>query len=211
MRIQYPKTLYKIDNTTILDYQLNIISKYYKPYIVTGYCEDLIKQHLKQTNQEAKLLYNIDYHFNVAGSIIQAAKSINCDYLTVVYGDLLFTKKCLLRAITNPLSCIISSPHMRQDEVGFLYDGVTEHTLNHMSFGLSVKWGQIASFTGKELEILRSLGKTENYRLFGYELINKIINLGGKFVVSYGLSYDIDTKKDVKILMESSCKRWYFK
>lgn len=212
MRIQYPKILYKINGTTILDYQLKLINKYYpKPYIVTGYCEDLIKSHLQETKQEARLLYNVDYHYNVAGSIIQAAQSINCEHLTIIYGDLLFTKKCLLRAITTPLSNIISSPHMNSDEVGFLYEGVIKHQLAHLSFGLPVKWGQIVVFTGKELEILRGLNKIENYRLFGYELINKIINLGGTFVVNYGLSYDIDTKKDVKTLMESSAKRWYFK
>ena len=69
-------------------------------------------------------------------------------------------------------------------------------------YDLPNKWGQIAVFVGKELELLKQLCWDEkNYTKFGFEIINQIINKGGRFQCIQNPNIkivDIDSSKDIQ-------------
>ena len=72
-----------------------------------------------------------------------------------------------------------------------------------MSYTLPIKWCQIAYFTGNEINILRRLLVKPDYNtkyLLTFELINKIIELGGIFKcvdIKDGFIKEIDSLKDI--------------
>jgi hypothetical protein len=70
---------------------------------------------------------------------------------------------------------------MKKNEVGLTE---VDETVSVLSYGLEKKWCQIAFFTGKELDLLRSLFNRfseTNKKMLSFELINLIISSGGKF------------------------------
>ena len=86
------------------------------------------------------------------------------------------------------------------DEVGCIVDG--DYKLENMMYDLPDKWGQIAYFQGKELRYLKEIvWNRNNSRLFGFEVINKIIEKGGTFEfknVEELKLIDVDTSKDIE-------------
>ena len=69
-------------------------------------------------------------------------------------------------------------------------------------YDLPNKWGQIAVFVGKELGLLKQLCWDEkNYTKFGFEIINQILNKGGRFQCIQNPNIkivDIDSSKDIQ-------------
>ena len=74
--------------------------------------------------------------------------------------------------------------------------------LTHLMYDLPDKWGQIAVFTGKELEYLRQFcWEDKNACRFGFEVMNQIIDKGGKFLCISNdkiKMVDIDSSKDIQ-------------
>ena len=89
---------------------------------------------------------------------------------------------------------------MSQGEVGCIVN--SRGNLENMMYDLPMKWGQIAYFQDKELEILRSVAcNKKNRKLFMFEIINKVIEKGGIFKCVEDPSVnivDVDTSKDIK-------------
>ena len=73
-----------------------------------------------------------------------------------------------------------------------------------LSYGLSVKWCQIAFLTGREFAILRQIcskGTPESKTLLTFEVINSIINRGGAIRAHEPKQMsivEIDCMKDIK-------------
>ena len=84
--------------------------------------------------------------------------------------------------------------------MGCIADG--DHKLEHMMYDLPDKWGQIAYFQGLELGYLKEIvWNRNNSRLFGFEVINKIIERGGTFECQKTEKIkliDVDTSKDIE-------------
>ena len=69
---------------------------------------------------------------------------------------------------------------MGEGEVGCVIN--KKQKLTNLMYDLPNKWGQIAVFVEKELELLKQMCWDEkNYTKFGFEIINQIINKGGRF------------------------------
>ena len=87
-----------------------------------------------------------------------------------------------------------------EEEVGCIING--KGYLEHMMYDLPYKWSQISYFQGKELDYLKQIvWNRDNSRLFGFEIINKIIEKGGRFKCEYIESIkiiDVDTSKDIQ-------------
>lgn len=120
---------------------------------------------------------------NVSRSIgVGLRAASDAEHVIVIYGDLFFTH----HAIDFPFgkSCIVidKAGHM-ETSVGC---SATDEKIDLMLYGMPYKWCEIAYFTGKELEHLKKICWDENkYRLFGFEVINEIIDRGGNFSI-YG-------------------------
>ena len=89
---------------------------------------------------------------------------------------------------------------MGNDEVGCIVD--KKGYLTNMMYDLPNKWGQISVFTNKELKLLKQLSWNEkNSTKFGFEIINQIIESGGKFKCIQNKNIkivDIDNSKDIQ-------------
>lgn len=80
-----PKSLLPLNenNDTLLDYNLNLLSKFEleKIIVVTGFNSNKIEEHIKKYNK-IEIVYNPFWnHCNVLGSLYMALKNINDDFL----------------------------------------------------------------------------------------------------------------------------------
>ena len=84
--------------------------------------------------------------------------------------------------------------------------GVTvfENNATILSYGLPIKWGQIAFITGREYKILKNIFnkyEDQDKKKLSFEIINMIINMGGKFLCHEPEKMsivEIDRIKDIK-------------
>ena len=88
---------------------------------------------------------------------------------------------------------------MDDKEVGVTLD---KNHVSILSYGLDKKWCQMCYLTGKELRLLKSLflkSKDKDKKMLSFELINRIIELGGTFTFHEKLGariVEIDCIKD---------------
>jgi len=138
---------------------------------------------------------------NVARSIGLALRAINhVERVLIIYGDLVFDKEAL-RVLTYDTSSVFALDNfIGEEEVGCIIN--EEGNLGHMMYDLPRKWSQIAYFQGKELEYLKEIvWNRNNSKLFGFEIINKVIEKGGRLRCDYAEDIkivDVDTSKDIQ-------------
>ena len=93
---------------------------------------------------------------------------------------------------------------MDEGEVGCNMNG--KGYLEYMMFDLSNKWGHILYLTSKELTLFKKLLLNKyNDKKFCFEIVNQVINQGGKFkcIVNDKIkTMDIDTSKDLQKAQE---------
>ncbi len=114
----------------------------------------------------------------VARSIGLGLRATNAPNVVIIYGDLFFTNEALNFDLNK--SCVVV------DQAGFMDTNVgcssTGESMDIMLYGMPHKWCEIAYFREKELANLRSICWNENkYKLFGFEVINEIVDNGGAF------------------------------
>jgi choline kinase len=202
-----PKPLIKLGKKTLIDRQLKIIDKALVNYtiiLVIGHEKEKI---LKGTPKTLLKVVNPDYAItNVSTSLKIGLESSTKDNVLVIMGDLVFNKEALSYKFDNESLLILDHNSLIQKkdvEVGcIVQDGFVES----MNYNSKEKWGQIAHFTGKELGLLKDLtNNPKNNMKFTWELINQIIDLGGKFraICPKGIKvYDIDSTPDISKAME---------
>ena len=73
--------------------------------------------------------------------------------------------------------------------------------ITNMMYDLDAKWSQIVYLDGKELSLFKKISQEKNSKkMFGFEILNKIIDCGGKIkcIVDDLIEVvDIDTSKDL--------------
>ncbi len=201
MKSYGPKCLIALNQKhTVLSRQLRIISdtlNNYEVILVGGFEFDKLQ---RQVPPSVQLVRNKDYlETNIAHSIGLGLQKAVGQNIVIIYGDLVFHKKAL-EVEFDKQSKILTSDFMKEREVGCTEcDGFLEHIF----YDLENKWAQIAYFTGIEREMLAEVSSQgTNSNKFGFELINYIINHGGKFVVEQPKNFkafDIDTSYDIPI------------
>lgn len=202
MKCYGPKALIQIDShNTIISRQLNLIQQFFNINNIILVCGFKATKLMDATPDSIMKIENENFeNTNVVRSLGMGLRLVQKDVL-IVYGDLVFNESCL-KHVDLTKSCMLTGQHlMTKNEVGCV---VTQGLVQNMMYGLDDKWGQIAFFTGYELKLLKKMcWSPRNYRLFGFEVINKIINSGGN-MHSYSPEdakvFDIDTIKDLKII-----------
>mgnify|MGYP003650366211 CR=1 FL=1 len=202
MKSYGPKPLIKIGNSTIIKNQINLLQTYIlKPTIVLvcGFKADVL---MNETPQHILKIENERYkQTNVVRSIGMGLRiSSDISKIMVVYGDLVFNSATIKDISFKESSIITTSQGMGDEEVGCIIN--KDQYVTNLMYDLPIKWGQIAIFINKELDLLKELcWDTKNYTKFGFEIINQIMERGGKFKCIQNKDIkivDIDSSKDIQ-------------
>ena len=175
MKSYGPKPLIKIGNSTIIKNQISLLRSYIDHtniVLVCGFQANLL---MNQTPSDIIKVENERYNeTNVARSIGIGLRTIsNSARLVVVYGDLVFNSEAIKNLSFDYSSIIVTNKYMGNNEVGCV---INKKKLCNLMYDLPNKWGQIAIFIGKELELLKELcWDDKNNNKFGFEIINLII------------------------------------
>jgi hypothetical protein len=119
----------------------------------------------------------------------------------IVYGDLVFNQSTIKNLRGKSKVIADNYGFFKKSEVGIAYD---DNTVTNFSFGLDVKWCQIAYLSGEELEIFRKICfQQETSQWLGYEALNYIIKNGGVLSAVFPAKMNIvevDAIKDLEKL-----------
>jgi hypothetical protein len=182
MKSYEPRSLLKINDSTLAEIQIENFRQRYDGEIilVAGFRANKVSK--KLTKLGVQVIENKDYLTTSAFESLRLAIFKNMtDSACVIHGDILFNPEAL--EVDHSKSFIIAdyNGQIHDREVGLITMSGEATTL---SYGLPLKWGQIAYLSGEEYDILERLclydSATFSRRLW-FEAINHIIDLGGKF------------------------------
>ena len=200
MKSYGPKSLIEIGNGTILERQIRIINKELgnvRFVIVTGFQCDKV---MNCCPDHFVKLENENYEVtNVCRSLSIALRAVHTTRVLVVYGDLVFNNKAISE-LDYTVSCTSASEDdYRNEEVGCVIDD--KNNITNMMYDLKDKWNQILYLQDKELLFFKEICQDrKNKKLFGFEVLNKVLDLGGKIKCVRNKEIkviDIDTSKDL--------------
>ena len=120
----------------------------------------------------------------------------NVDNLFIIHGDLDFRIKFNEYQYDESFTLYDDRNNFKQDEVGI---NIVDGFVNNLSYGLNTKWSQMFFLTGLELKLLKNICNTDNTYYLTFEILNKIIDLGGNFK-AYRQNdniYELDTIEEI--------------
>ncbi len=167
-------------------------------YYVTGFQHNKIYKKIKSS---CEVIENKDFEVsNVAYSTylgLQAAKTPN---VLILYGDLYFNKEVLEQIKSSgENSFVVTDDHnLDDDEVGCLS---FNERCARFDYGFPFRWCQIAYLQEQEKQLFKQQA-CQFVKSLGFEVLNKVIDKGGKFDVIQTEKQckvvDIDSFKDLK-------------
>jgi hypothetical protein len=176
-----PRPLLEFNGKYLFEHQIKNIERRFAALdhsiiAVTGYEANSVMNKLPDSVIKIE---NENYETSgIARSIGMGLRASNANHIVVIYGDLFFTHQ----AIDFPFgksSVVVDKAGYMNTTVGC---STTDECIDIMLYGMPFKWCEITYYTGKELDYLKRICWDENkYRLLGFEVINEIINKGGKF------------------------------
>jgi len=200
MKSYGPKPLIEIGNTNILQHQLSILKRcehisIKNTILVCGFEANKL---MNNSPEDIIKIENENYMTtNVVRSIGMGLRATTQEVL-IIYGDLIFNVACI-DAINLNRSCLVVGDTMTDEEVGCIVN--KRDYVENLMYDLPTKWCQIAFFAGKELKLLKKhCWNSLHFNFLGFEIINKIIEDGGKFKACTNnnvKAIDIDTFKDL--------------
>ncbi len=211
MKSYGPKALIRLSDTeTVISRQISILGAIYpgsEILVVVGFGAEKISRDFKD-RYNIKLIYNPNYeNVNVAHSISVGIKNASHKNVLIVYGDLVFNTDTLKGFYPDKSTIIYDSQKkMGPEEVGLT---VIDNTVSTFSYGLPTKWAQIIYLAEPETRLTEKIiYKPEKHKMFGFEILNSIIDMGAEFqavqpaemdIVEIDASKDIAKAKKVKI------------
>ena len=200
MKSYGPKPLIKIGNSTIIKNQIGLIQSYIpgaEIILIAGFKADKL---MNETPSHIIKIENAGYEeTNVVKSIGMGLRASTRPNNLVIYGDLVFNAITLQSLVLSESSLIANVDTMGDREVGCV---INEYDMvENIMYDLPQNWGQIAFFCHKELKLLKEMcWDRKNHKKFGFEIINSIIDKGGKFkcVKNKDIKIvDIESSKDI--------------
>ena len=202
MKSYGPKPLIMIGESTVINIQIDTIRSQLDVRDIILICGFRAEKLMNETPNSIVKIENESYEAsNVVRSIGMGLRAIrDAETVIIVYGDLVFNSAAIKNLNLKKSCIIVDDINMGADEVGCIID--KDGNLANMMYDLPIKWGQIAVFRDHELEVLKELcWDKRNYRKFGFEIINSIIERGGSFgcISNEDIKIvDIDTSKDIQ-------------
>jgi len=201
MKSYGPKPLIKIKkNFSILENQIKIFQKLLPNstiIIVCGFQSEIL---MDRCPEGIIKIENERYEeTNVVRSLGMGLRACTKDVL-ICYGDLVFNEECIENMNLNKSSVFTGKDIMKDGEVGCIVN--SKGKIENMMYDLDNKWGQILFLKGKELKMFKeACWNPENYNMFGFEAINKVIEQGGDIIACSNEKakvIDIDSSKDLE-------------
>jgi choline kinase len=194
--LDQPKATVRLLNQTIIERQLDLLQSRFPSapiLVVGGYKADYLRNILPRSIQ---FIQNESYHQNnVAFSIHLAIKRMETEEALVVYGDLVFDDDFVWNICIEQSSVLVGSAVNRRYEVGV---NVVDGKAVHFSHGTKPKWCHVAYFAENEANLFSEFA-AKRPRLFGFEIMNFILDVGGSFKVNEAEGLvEVDEPDDVR-------------
>ena len=203
MKTYGPKCMININGMSIIERQIKQVSKMYPNsdiILVVGFESSVIQERIR-SKYRVRIVHNFDYEdTNVGYSLYLGIQASSHEKCLIIYGDIIFNKIAIKDLYGGNSKIVIDkNDKTRGEEVGVMH---YEGEVTNLSYAIDQKWCQITYLSGKEMKMFESIaGHEEHRRWFGYEVLNEVINKGGKFFsyIPSGLKIcEIDSPKDVK-------------
>lgn len=196
-----PHPLFKLENSTLLDIQIDIINKTFvncEIILVTGYLADKV---IKKRPDNVRIIENQLYETtNECEQMRLAINNTNNENIIFISGNMLFNEKTL-SVIDRNKSCLVyeTSNQISREEIGL---SVTNNIVTSMSYAIDEnKWCNIAYFNNKILEKIKYLtSEKRNRKMFMFEIIDSILDKTEIYGVTSPdiIVKKIDSPKDLK-------------
>lgn len=196
-----PRALLKIGNNTLIEHQISVIKNTFNNPEIVGVFGVGFDKIIKKIGTKIRIIENqLHEATNTSESLRLGINNTMMDNVLFFHGDLYFEQDIFDNlSFTKSFLIIDNGDHFNEYEVG-----VTTNLkkVSILSYGLPDKWCQIAFLTGRELKIARNLFakfSQDDKKLLSFEVINKIIDLGGNFEfhINKAPIIEIDCIKDL--------------
>lgn len=178
-----PRSLIKIGNKCLLEHQINCINNCFSSVEIIGVFGYLINKVIKKIGNKIRIVENQLYATtNTSESLRLGFNNTDKNNLLFIHGDLYFNIETIKKLDYSRSFIVVDTKNKIQDkEVGVT---IQSEKATMLSYGLPIKWAQMAYITGKEYKILKNIFykfEENEKKLLSFELINKIISAGGSF------------------------------
>lgn len=177
-----PRSLIKIQGQCLVEHQINALDKSLPGADVITVVGCHAQRVVRKIKGRCRIVENqLHDKSNSSESLRLAFNNTTSDKFLFCHGDILFNPECLKVDYDKSFVIIDNSGMMKDNEVGIT---MNDGKLSIMSYGLPIKWGQIAYFTGKEHKMLRSIlqkFEPKDKKRLSFEIINEIVMNGGSF------------------------------
>jgi choline kinase len=200
MKSYGPKALVPVGPEPLIVRQVRLLTAAHpgaRLTVVAGFEADRVRRALPVG---VRVLVNPDYaETNVARSLQLGVAAVHRNRpVLLVYGDLAFGPEALAAMPRTESAVLIDTAPGRESEVGV---NVVDGRAVHFSYGLETRWAQIAILMPHEKRLfLAACRRPGSERLFGFELLNAVLEAGGEFraVAPPGLRLvEVDTSRDI--------------
>lgn len=203
IRSYEPRSLLKIGNSCLIDHQINTIQQCFDNPEIISVVGCHARKVIKKTKGKIRIVENqLHTTSNSSESLRLAFNNTIKKNILFMHGDLYFNEDTLKNLDYSKSFLIVdTNSQIKDNEVGVT---VFENNATILSYGLPIKWGQIAFITGREYKILKNIFnkyEDQDKKKLSFEIINMIINMGGKFLCHEPEKMsivEIDRIKDIK-------------
>lgn len=197
-----PRCLLKYGGKVLLDNQIEILSDKFNKSEISVVCGFDYQRILKRVDKKARIVENQIYEDSNSGESLKLA--INNSFksnIFFIHGDLFISPEIFNNVKFDKSFILVdSSNKFDEREVGVT---IVNNFATILSYNLPTKWCQMGFITGKEFEIVKKLFAKQDFNskyLLTFEIINKIIELGGNFCcfdIGSAFIKEIDSLKDI--------------
>ena len=197
-----PRCLLKFGKKTILENQIEILTERFSKCEITVVCGCEINKIIRKIGKAARIVENQLYeHTNSGESLRLAVNNTIHDTILFMHGDLIISESIFDKIDLGQSFLLIDNKNkFEEKEVGVT---VVNNKATVLSYNLTTKWCQIAYLAPNETAILRKMFARSDFNakfLLTFEIINKIIEMGGSFTcydIENSYIKEIDSLKDI--------------
>lgn len=201
-------------NTTILEYQIQYLKKFYYPiniYVCTGFEHEKI---VKITQKYKNIFYSFNNNYeddNQVGSLIKCISEHNIrDNTLVLTNGLVPIEKITI----NKHLCSVQLTD-KISKIPFQVGSTNEYNLSYLFYGLPFKWTEFVHLNSESIiKIMDLMNKDSFCKMFLFELINILLEHGIQIDIDYiqkNIPIKINNIKDLGIAKKYYEKHMYHK
>jgi len=192
-----PKCLLKHGSSTIIQNQIKLLGEtscISDLVVVLGFeCEKIINYIPDHVRVVENQLY---YETNSSESLRLIINNIRGDRLLIIDGNILISRKAFKKLDFSNSFALCHKNDKLKNEISASKIG--DH-IGNFSFGLENCWDGIAFLQGKEFGLLRkACADREKGKFFVFELLNLVIDTGGKIEVQECKAGDVKVINSIK-------------